>query len=58
MIQHDVDVKNLDKFDWHRDMMETYQWLRNSGRMADATALIDASRERFYRNHKNLKSDG
>jgi len=55
MIQREID---LDDFDWHRDMMETYQWLRNVGRVADATKLLDADRERFYRKHKNLKSDG
>lgn len=58
MIQREIDLAKLDDFDWHRDMMETYQWLRNVGRVADATKLLDADRERFYRKHKNLKSDG
>jgi hypothetical protein len=58
MIQREVNVEKLDAFDWHRDMMQTYQWLRNAGRMADATKLLDASRERFYLRHKNLKASG
>ena len=58
MIQREIDLAKLDDFDWHRDMMETYQWLRNVGRVADATKLLNADRERFYRKHKNLKADG
>lgn len=58
MIQREIDLAKLDDFDWHRDMMETYQWLRNVGRVADATKLLDADREWFYRKHKNLKADG
>ena len=58
MIQREIDLAKLDDFDWHRDMLETYQWLRNVGRVADATKLLDADRERFYRKHKNLKADG
>jgi hypothetical protein len=58
MIQREIDLAKLDAFDWHRDMKETYQWLRNVGRVADATKLLDADRERFYRKHKNLKANG
>tara|TARA_R110000824_G_scaffold77749_2_gene196511 strand:+ start:2770 stop:2946 length:177 start_codon:yes stop_codon:yes gene_type:complete len=58
MIQHDVDVAQLDEFDWLRDMLDTFQWLRNEGRLDDAAALMEADRANFYRKHKNRKATG
>jgi hypothetical protein len=56
MIQHDVDVAQLEAFDWFRDMLDTFRWLKGVGRLDDAAALMEADRANFYRNHKNRKA--
>jgi hypothetical protein len=56
--QHDVDVTQLDEFDWFNDMLDTFRWLKSVGRLDDAAALMEADRKRFYRKHKNLKATG
>tara|TARA_R110000868_G_scaffold148839_2_gene370992 strand:- start:1871 stop:2047 length:177 start_codon:yes stop_codon:yes gene_type:complete len=58
MIRRDVDLTKLDEFDWFNDMLDTFQWLRNEGRLDDAATLLEADRARFYRKHKNRKATG